>query len=270
MFLSLAMATSLAAASAQDLTLYGGQALAGAQFSISNWGGGYIKEDTQNVFVGGHALLITTSSMYNGGMITFDPPVKVAEFVPNPENALSLTLFVVGRSGTADNRPANLSALRLLIRTSDGKLSEAFLPFEYFFDRWKKVGIPLNRIAGFSKTNMEISSVSIGANAPAAIYVGELRVVTDKTPIQGQLDKLEIQAARDQEITFAAIAEAGSTIVEYVWDWDEKDGLQEDSIGQTVYHRFRAAGDYVVTVTARDRFGVKKPWTGKIKVTVWK
>ncbi|MFN8140532.1 MAG: PKD domain-containing protein [Fimbriimonadales bacterium] len=270
MLLSFVIATTLAGANPQaaEIQLYTGAQVDGSATKIAAWGGGTIKEDHANAFRNGHSLQITTTSMFNGGLVSFGSPVKLASMVSNPENMLSATFYIVGNTD-AGNTKKNIENIRMLIRTSDGKLSEAVLPVGLGYNRWKPLGIPLNKVSGFSKTNMEISSISFGADAPGMIYVGEVRAVNDKSSIQGRTEKMTMTMARDQETLFVGAAEAGSTICEYVWDWDAKDGLQEDAIGQAVYHRFRVGGDYVVTLTVRDKYGVKKPWTGTIKVTVW-
>lgn len=275
MLLSIAFATSLAAIGAQavETPLYIGAPVDGNAVKIAAWGGGSIKEDKSNAFRGGNSLQITSTSLYNGGTISFGSPAKLSALASNPDVMLSGTYYIVGTTGGAssssETKRKNIENLRLLIRTSDGKLSEALLPVGLSYNRWKALGIPLKAISGFSKTNMEITSVSFGVDAPGMIYVGELRAIEDKTTIQGHTEKLVMTMARDQETLFVGSAESGSTICEYIWDWDATDGLQEDAIGQAVYHRFRVGGDYVVTLTVRDKFGVKKPWVGTIKVTVW-
>lgn len=273
MLLSIALATTLSVGVGQDgfLSLYAGQALAGSGFTVAAWGGGTIAENKENAFRGGHSLLITSSGMYQGGTLSFREAVRVAEMASNPENMLSATLYVVGSAGTPGvaSPRKNIERVRMLIRTSDGKLSEAFLPIGLNHNRWKSLGVPLNKIAGFSKTNMEISSVALGADAPGALYLGELRVVNDKTSIQGFTEKSSMQVSRDQETVFVGSAESGSTLVEFVWDFNAKDGLQEDAVGQAVFHRFRVPGEYTVTLTVRDKYGIKKPWHGTITVTVW-
>lgn len=161
--------------------------------------------------------------------------------------------------------------LRVVIRTSDGKLSEALIPLmsaNGSTGRWRRLGVPIANIPGFAKTNKEIVSLGFSGDAPANFYVGEARVVTDQTAIQGQLSTSELNLGKGQEVTLWANGEAGFSVLQYSWDFDEKDGIQQDSTDQVILRKFRQAGEFVITCTISDASGLKKPWTGKIKVVV--
>ncbi len=296
--------SALAMAGAQDsvsLSLYGGQPADQAGISLSPWGGGGIEESGSQSIAGSHSLLVRTATFFQGGTVKFASPVPVAQYASNPENLLLVSAFVVGGSGVpaaggggdraggamagggamgggamgGATQPAprakSMENLRLIIRTSDGKSAEAYYPLATatgVTDRWRRVGIPLSKIQGFAGTNKEITSISVAGDAPAAFYLGEVRVVTDQTPIQAELSSREMNLGRGQEVTLWAIAQAGFTVVEYSWDFDARDGLQDENTSQVVMHRFRVPGEYTVTCTVRDKFGIKPPWSGTIQVTV--
>lgn len=173
--------------------------------------------------------------------------------------------------GGTTSAPKNMSEMRVVIKTSDGKLSEAILPIGQAggsVNKWVRTGIPINQIPGFAKTNKQITAIAASGNAPAFFYIGEVRVAVDQTPIQGVLGNSDMNIGRGTDVTLYGSAEAGMTPVEYVWDFDAKDGLQEEARGQAVTHKFRLPGEFKVTLTIKDKYGLKQPWTGTFNVTV--
>ncbi|MCW5946263.1 MAG: PKD domain-containing protein [Fimbriimonadales bacterium] len=287
-----------------SLSLYGGQPLAQAGISIAPWGGGAIEESSANSISGSNSLLVRTATYFQGGTIKFAQPVNLAPHFANRENMLQVSVFVMrtaaatsgggggggltggggglmggggmtagGGSGTTQPTTSikNMETLRVVIRTTDGKAAEGYYPLATAagsVERWRRVGIPLVAIPGFADTNKEVASISVSGDAPASFYLGEVRVVTDQTPIQGTLSHRELNLGRGQEVTLWATAEAGFSILEYAWDFDDKDGLQDESRSQVLVHRFRVPGEYTVTCTIRDKYGFKQPWQGTIRVTV--
>lgn len=175
-----------------------------------------------------------------------------------------------GTSSTA--RPTKqMENLRVILWTTDGKATELFLPLTSSgkaAGRWVRVGVPISAIPRFSQTNMVVDRIALSGDARTIFYLGEIRVVTDSTPIQGFLDRTEMNLARGDEVLLTASAEGGYSVLEYAWDFDASNGIQDDAIGPGVYHRFRIPGEFVVTCTIRDKFGLKAPWKGTIKVTV--
>lgn len=177
-----------------------------------------------------------------------------------------------GGGSASSTRPTKqMENLRVLIWTTDGKATEVFLPLTSAgkaAGRWVRVGIPVAAIPRLDQTNMVVDRIAVSGDARTIFYLGEIRVVTDSTPIQGFLDRKEMNLARGDEVLLTASAEAGYSVLEYAWDFDASNGVQDDATGPAVYHRFRIPGEYVVTCTIRDKYGLKSPWTGTIKVTV--
>lgn len=177
-----------------------------------------------------------------------------------------------GGSSAPSTRPTKqMENLRVILWTTDGKATELFLPLTSSgkaAGRWVRVGIPLPAIPRFGRTNMVLDKIAVSGDARTIFYLGEIRVVTESTPIQGFLERTEMNLARGDEVLLTASAEAGYSVLEYAWDFDASNGVQDDAVGAAVYHRFRIPGEYIVTCTIRDKFGLKAPWKGTIKVTV--
>jgi PKD repeat protein len=74
--------------------------------------------------------------------------------------------------------------------------------------------------------------------------------------------------ALGDEVSFSAAGFGGSTVLKYSWDFDDKDGIQEDAVGQSVRHKFRKPGTYTITLTIADAYGLKKPYTTTMKAVV--
>lgn len=163
-----------------------------------------------------------------------------------------------------------LKTIRVIVTTTDGLKSEAFLDVKTSSgtNGWRSVGLPLEAIKGFARTNKTVSGISIAADTMTTFYVGEIKVMNDSTPIYGETTFSEINVGTDQIVTFTGRGTGGVSVLRYEWDFDSSNGVDMDAEGQVVQYRFRKPGTYTVTLTIRDSFGLKKPYQRTIKVTV--
>ncbi|MDQ2986710.1 MAG: PKD domain-containing protein [Armatimonadota bacterium] len=162
---------------------------------------------------------------------------------------------------------ARMENLRLVITTTDGKLSEAMLPIRSV-GKWIQAGIPVSMIPGFAKTNKTIQSIAVSGDAPTYFYLGEIKVSQDVSPIQGQIHNTALNVGRGTEVVLQATADGGTTPLVFSWDFNSTDGVQDEATGQAVRHKFRLPGTFKVTLTVKDIYGVKTPWVGTLDVTV--
>ncbi len=170
------------------------------------------------------------------------------------------------------------TTVRMIVTTTDGKKSEAYLPIATSSSGergWKTVAIPLQAISGFDRTNKTIKDIAFSGDTTTTFYVGELRVVNDPTAIRGEIlgQRTPYNLALGDKVTLSARGEGGSSVLEYVWDFDDADGTDDvDAIGQTVVHQFRRASAEgkmtKVTLTVRDKYGLKPPFKTSIEVHV--
>lgn len=173
--------------------------------------------------------------------------------------------------GVTVTSTASLEKIRLIVTTSDGIRSEAFLDIKGKVadpKGWLKTSIPLQAIAGFSRTNKIVSSVAVAGDAVSTFYIGEVSVLNDSTPVYGEINQGDLNLALGDIVTFVGNGFGGSTPVKYEWDFDSSDGIQVDATGQVIKRRFRKPGDFIVTLTVSDAFGLKEPHKTTIKVTV--
>lgn len=174
-----------------------------------------------------------------------------------------------GGSG-ATAMAAPLRNLRFVITTTDGKKSEGFVPLTGSAGArgWRRVGIPLQAVAGLDRTNKQIQEIAFSGDATGTFYIGEINIVNDTTPIQGEPNIRELNLALGDEREFWANGNGGASVLVYQWDFDSKDGIQVDAEGQIVKRKFRVPGEYTITLTISDAFGLKQPYQTTIKVVV--
>lgn len=174
-----------------------------------------------------------------------------------------------GATLTASDVP--LKQVRVIVTTSDGLKSEAFLSLNATSSKtnWVPVSMPLSAIKGFSRTNKQITGLAFSGDATATFYIGDIKVLNDTTPIQGEMNhKDPLNLALNDEVEFIGSGFGGASQLKYFWDFDSKDGIQEDAEGQFVKRKFRKPGTYTVTLTIADAFGAKAPLTRTVVVTV--
>ncbi len=174
-----------------------------------------------------------------------------------------------GSTATVDISAIN--KLRFVFTTSDNKKSEIYLPVttsRLDARGWQTISLPLQAIAGFSNTNKIVKSIAVGSDMPATFFIGEARMITDSTPIYGDMNPKDENVGSNSTITFMASADAGSSILKYSWDFDASNGIDTEAEGQSVKKKFRKPGTYTVTLTISDLFKLKKPFAITSKVTV--
>lgn len=285
---------------AQGPTLYSGQPLVNSGGSVVSWGGGKIEETAEASLAGGRSLKIEGNNLFQGGVIKFGAPSDLSGYAASKKDLLTLGLFVVDFSGTSTtaappttgggrggrggmgvggggggaSAPSGgtttiprLEKVRLVISTTDGKLSEAILPIRSA-GKWVQAGIPVGMIPGFAKTNGNVASIAVAGDAPSYFYVGEIKVSTDETPIQGHIHNEALNVGKGTEVVLQGSADGGATPLVFLWDFNSRDGVQEDATGAAVRHKFRIPGTFQVTLTVKDIYGLKTPWVGTLNVTV--
>jgi len=162
-----------------------------------------------------------------------------------------------------------LKSFRIVLICEDGLLVSENFPFDMQMvmgERFYSVAIPFNTFKG--NGNGRVKRMLIFTNSPQTIYIGQISVIIDDTPITVVVPSKSIAARVNTYIQFSALAQAGVSSLRYTWDFDDSNGIQEEAIGRVVFHSFTKTGTFNVTVTVSDLAGVKKPVQEKIKVEV--
>lgn len=160
--------------------------------------------------------------------------------------------------------------LRLQLVTTDNQTIAAMVPLSYapMDGDWRMVDIPVSAIKGLP-AGAQIKEVRIFGDQPGTLNIGQIRVVDDPTPIT--IDTMPDAPAvpRNQSYRYTALAHAGSTPLKYTWDFGTTPGqTYEERVGRSVTYTYYKPGDYTVTVTASDLYGLKPPATTTFKVHV--
>lgn len=175
------------------------------------------------------------------------------------------------KSALGINAPA-MKFIRVIVTTTDGKKSEAYIPTDTSAPTqeagWRSVAVPLQAISGLDRTNKLIKDVAISADQTTTFYVGDLRVVSDKTPIRAEPNFRDLNRELGAEVIFSANGQGGSSVLRYTWDFDASDGIGVDAEGQAVRRKFRKAGTYTITLTVSDYYGLKDPYITTIKAVI--
>ncbi|MHB8637704.1 MAG: PKD domain-containing protein [Fimbriimonadaceae bacterium] len=172
-------------------------------------------------------------------------------------------------AGGATTTPT-LKTLRLVITTTDGLKSEAYVPSDVGFGTsgWRQLGIPLQAITGFGRTNKIIKTIAIGGDATTSVWVGDLRTVVDSTPITGDTNVHDMNLAEGDEVTLTADGYAGASMLKYAWYFDKDTSGLPDATGRAVKHKFNRRGSYTITLIISDYFGLKEPYKTTITAKV--
>lgn len=174
--------------------------------------------------------------------------------------------------GAATRVPLPFRFLRLIVTTTDGKKSEAYIPVSSAGSvgnrGWRTIAVPLQAISGFDRTDKVVKSVAFSADATTTFYVGDVRIVNDETPIRGEVSPRTLNREVGAEVTFTGTGTGGSSLLKYTWDFDASDGIGVDAEGQVVRRRFRKAGNYIITLTISDYFGLKTPFTTTVTARI--
>lgn len=144
---------------------------------------------------------------------------------------------------------------------------------------WYSVAIPFVAFKGLDKSpTARIKEIRVFGDSRDTFWIGEIRTTTDEEPITVEpLDNIEVSVG--EAVEFRAQATGGISPLQYSWDFDKNDGIQEDDTGQSVVHVFRKASTpipnrpgeyqpYVVTLTVKDLSGAKKPVRREVDVIV--
>ncbi len=263
--------------------------------TLTGWGSGTIAETDEAAYEGTTSIRVSTRNFFQGGIMSYANPVSLSSAFQDPNNLLILAVHVAsssttmggggaspvggdGREGggrssagggggaqaTATVAPGAIDQLRIIISTSDGKKSEAYLSLSTSSANdkgWIRVGTPLRAISGFERTNQQVSAIAVSANAPGSVYIGEVRILNDATPIYGELLVGDMNIGSGSAVNLSATGQAGASILKYTWKIKSASEPEFTFEGQNIAYRFRKPGTYSVSVTISDIYGLKKPYT---------
>ncbi|HLK59291.1 MAG TPA: PKD domain-containing protein, partial [Chthonomonadaceae bacterium] len=174
-----------------------------------------------------------------------------------------------GASSTKFQKSHTLEHIRLLMVTTGNKTLEVLLPMNYAVDdnQWKLLNLPVSAIPGLKAEDGQIKEIRLFGDAIGTLYLGKISVVGDasKITVDAQDEKI---VNPNVKYRYTVNARGGLTPLQFSWDWDDRDGIQDESQGRAPTHIFRKSGDFKVTVTVTDPYGIKAPAVMKFNVHV--
>jgi hypothetical protein len=267
-----------------------------ANVSVSGWGSGS-GEASRDVpaLVGTSAIKVTTMGMYQGVRLDFKRPVDLANAFRSNKTYMRFQVRFTGAGASVSTfdpqgfQPVTRAAspfqkMRFLLVMEDGTQYELVRPVEVppsdDPDQWVPMAFPLNAItkqlpAGKTLTGAgaQLKQIAVFGDKYETFYIGEINVLVDETELSvAPLDDQIIFAL--QPITFVGSADGGASTVRFSWDFDSRDGIQEDAVGRTVTYAFPRSGQqsgqkkYTITLTISDVDGMKKPVSTTLEVEV--
>jgi len=206
----------------------------------------------------------------NGGMMPGGGPGGTGSGGKQASNQYNGALGSHNNTATSRFQKASkLENIRIVLVTTTGTTVEKRIPMSYANDDagWKVLSIPVNALDGITAEDGKVKEVRVYGDTTGTLYLGKIGVVSDTTRIM--IEPLEGKTVTaNQKYRYTASAHGGASPLVYSWDWDDRDGIQVDSEGRSATHMYRKSGDYNVTVTVTDPFGVKESATTKFQVHV--
>jgi len=273
-----------------SFSIYRGEDQGNSNVTLGAWGSGRAEQVKENALAGDSAIRVTTHGLYQGARLDFKNPVDLSSAFTNPNTFLRMQVRFSGNSqlGGADpNDPfvqrvlvSPFERMRFLLTMQDGTQYELVrpvsLPPSEDPDSYVPITFPVSAIlkkdgkapaAPPTGDAAKLKSIAIFGDIYQQFLIGEINVTTDDTDIDVADLEEQIAFAND-ELTFVGNAEGGASTLKFSWDFDSRDGIQEDAVGRTVTHVYRSAGERTVTLTVSDVDGTKPSKTATVKLEV--
>jgi len=287
-FLVAALAGALSAQagpSDREVYIYRGTPLAQSGISVGSWGSGKAVEsaDSTRVLSGSRSIKITTQGLYAGGRLDFAQPVTLFSEGIDP------TRYIVFAFYFEDQQVIDLAAqnpvysyevepytipkagtVRFVFVSDSGVSVAAEEPTNPLDpdDNWCRVAVPLAKfkVAG-DPQEFKLKRLLVFTDLPTTLYLGEIKLVTDTTPIKVEPLSSQVVIIYD-EVLFPAKASGGVSSLKYSWDYDASNGIQEETTGPIGRYTYVRGGEFKVTLTVSDADGIKQPVSVTTTVSV--
>ena len=282
---------------AKTMVIYNGKPLAESGITVGGWGSGTADESKEKSLPDSSSVKVVTQGLFKGGRFDFANPPQMMTGPPEKNEYLQFTLnFTTVEAGAAGTQIAfpygaredvyptgyedeetttvkpKVSRIRLALQDQTGASAEILQPVTtYKADSagWAKVAAPLAAIKWpVAPEQFRLKRLIFTTDLPDTIYVADIRIATDDTPITASAgEEQQVVAARDV-VVFKAVAEGGLSTLLYSWDFDKSDGIQEDATWLVAQHSYNKRGEYDATLTVKDYYGLKTPATATVHVSV--
>jgi hypothetical protein len=266
--------------------IYRGESASQVGITLGSWGSGSASESAEpgKILAGGHAIKIVSQGLYAGGRIDFAKPITLFTNGLNPKQYIEFAFFFndvqrIDLGDWYDIEPytvARATRVRFLFESDSGQLISVEEPTGIVDpdDNWMRISVPLAKFGlpedtkEFRLKRLVIATDGPGTVVtPATVFLGEARIVEDDQPIK--VDPIGSQTiALGDEVVLLAEATGGQASLKYSWDWDARNGIQDDTVNRIGRVTYTKGGDYTVTLTVSDVDGLKQPVSVTGTITV--
>lgn len=284
------------------LTIYGGQRAETVGIKLGGWGSGACIEAPTNI---GNNLFIEIMGrgLSNGGRLEFKNPLDLTKYFSDPniylqlqikspyleslaspesefgaavqpglsETVPSYSMSPLGRPMINPGAFRPITKIQIMLELADGRYLEQTVKLEWFEITgrgWSSISVPL---VAFEKNigaaSYQVKRIFIGNDGTEPLDISQVLLVRDTTPLEVNAGE-EMILSQNYESSFYASSRHGIGGVKYSWDFDSSDGMQEDAAGIYTFYTYYKEGEYTITVTASDPFGIKKPAVATVNVRV--
>lgn len=278
------LASALPVLAQNEVYLYRGTTLSQSGITAGSWGSGKALESKEKALTGPESIKIITQSCYAGGRIDFAQPIPLFTAGPDPKQYIVFVFFFndiqnINLGEWYDIDPYDIpraTKMRFVFESDAGQSISVEEPLGIIDpdDNWLRVPVSMAKFKlpddqqEFKLKRLMIGSDGPGtAMSPATMYLGEAKIVSDEQPIK--VSSLGSQTiALGDEIVLLAEARAGVSTLKYSWDWDARNGIQDETSGKIGRCTYTRGGDYTITLTVSDVDGLKTPVTATSKISV--
>ncbi len=172
--------------------------------------------------------------------------------------------------------PQLLSAVHLIFTRADGSQADVLRPYPNLSqtdtggdaEQWVPISVPLAALHFASgAASSPLQSIILAGNDYAVLYLGQIRVTRDTTPITCFAGE-GMTVSVGEAVTLHGNAGGGASSLKYSWDFDASDGITDQAAGPTVTTRYLQPKDYIATLTVSDIDGLKKPAVSTVTIHV--
>ncbi|MBI2843541.1 MAG: PKD domain-containing protein [Armatimonadetes bacterium] len=287
---------TVVSAAQSEIVLFNGEPAYTTGITVGGWGSGSAIEVGDRVYNGSRSIKITSQGLHEGGCVIFKNPVDILSepFDDNTYLQFIMQFATVTRSDVVEAYGPGFGAMpmpgfpfpgsynmdsdipskpkvgnvRIVLVSADGReidVTQAVPPHSE--GGWYTFGIPFKVLGIKQGESFPVSRIMLFTDVPDSVFLGQISTGEDDTPITAYAGEDQVVAIYDS-VVFQAEAEAGGSVLRYDWNFGDAGAAGVDGTGEVVMHQYRKGGDYTVTLTVSDIWGMKAPVTSTCVVTV--
>ncbi|MBN1457982.1 MAG: PKD domain-containing protein [Armatimonadetes bacterium] len=160
--------------------------------------------------------------------------------------------------------------VRLVLFTDKGQLVADAVPIGVLpkdEKGWVPVAVSLAAMKGATDAT-QVRAVGVFTDESEVFYLGRVRLLVDNRPVEVTAKAEPLFTLPGQVVEFEASLRGGLIEPNFSWDFDRRDGIQAQALGEKVKFVFKEPGDYIITCTVTDKAGVQSPSKDEVGVKV--